>query len=314
MNDWLLLTATLPTSPSALRVRIWRSLKATGAGALRDGVYLLPSTAATAQALWSIERAIQDGGADAHMLVVQARDDAQEGTFRGLFDRSEAYAEWLQSLKEARSRITRSTEPELRKSLRAMEQQLQNIQASDFFPGKQSMKADAAFAAFRHEVEQHLSPGEPSTRGEAIQRQALSAFKGKTWATRKRPWVDRLATAWLVRRFVDSKAAFLWLDSPKKCPKSAVGFDFDGATFTHVGDKVTCEVVMHTFSLEGDTALKRLAELVHYIDVGGIPVDAGPGVEAIVRGLLALHESDDALLKAALPVFDSLYASLRTVP
>lgn len=314
MSDWLLLTATLPTSPSALRVRTWRALKATGAGALRDGVYLLPATAATAQALWDIERAIQEGGADAHMLVVQARDDAQEATFRGLFDRSEAYVELLQSLKEARSGVTKSTEAELRKSLRALEQRLQNIQASDFFPGKQSAKAVAALTTLRHEIEQHLSPGEPSPRGDAIQRQALSDYKGKTWATRKRPWVDRLATAWLVRRFVDSKAKFLWLDSPKKCPKSAVGFDFDGATFTHVGDKVTYEVVMYTFSLEGDAGLKRLAELVHYIDVGGIPVDAAPGVEVIVRGLLALHENDDALLKAALPVFDSLHASLRTAP
>ena len=76
MNEWLVLTATLPTSPSALRVRVWRALKATGAGTLREGVYVLPTGAPTAPALWDIERTIADAGADAHMLVVNARDDA----------------------------------------------------------------------------------------------------------------------------------------------------------------------------------------------------------------------------------------------
>jgi len=96
MNDWLILTATLPTNPSALRVRVWRALKATGAGTLREGVYVLPSSAPTAQALWDIERTIAEAGADAHMLVVQPRDEPQEKAFRALFDRSDVYEELLQ--------------------------------------------------------------------------------------------------------------------------------------------------------------------------------------------------------------------------
>ena len=120
-----------------------------------------------------------------------------------------------------------------------------------------------------------------------------------------------MATAWLVLRFIDSRARFVWIDGPGKSPKGAVGFDFDGATFTHVDGKVTFEVVAETFGLSDDQALKALGDLVHYIDVGGIPIDEAAGVEAVVRGLQAQHGNDDALLAASLPLFDSLYAASR---
>jgi hypothetical protein len=311
MTGWLVLTASLPTSPSGLRVRIWRALKTTGCATLREGVYILPTIAASANELWTIEKAIQDGGADAHMLTLQARDAAQEKTFRALFDRSEQYADFAQSLKDARKGLKTAGEPELRKLLRTLDQQLQAIRAADYFPGKAGASAGYGLETLRSEVEKRLSPGEPTPGAGAIERQAKESFQGKTWATRKRPWVDRLATAWLVQRFVDAKPRFLWLDDPKKCPKTALGFDFDGARFTHVGDKVTFEVVAHTFGLEEDAALKRLGELVHYIDIGGIPVDEAAGVETMVRGLQAQHDNDDALLAASCAFFDTLYAALR---
>lgn len=314
MKTWLLLTATLPTHPSALRVRVWRALKLTGAAALRDGVYLLPATAPTAQALWEIERLIRESGVDAHMLEVAARDQAQENTFRSLFDRSELYAELLESIKQARSSIKTATEAALHKLLRGLEQQLHALQASDFFPGKSGDKARAALIALRGEVERHLSPGEPRARAQAITRQMIAEFQGRTWATRKRPWVDRLASAWLIQRFIDKAPTFVWLDDPKKCPKAALGFDIDSASFTHVGDRVTFEVLAHTFGLDSDTGIARLGELVHYIDIGGIPVDEAAGVETLVRGLQAQHDSDDALLAASLSIFDALYAAMKVGP
>jgi hypothetical protein len=311
MTDWLILTATLPTHPSALRVRVWRALKSTGAGTLREGVYVLPSSAPSAQALWDIERSIAEAGADAHMLVVQPRDAAQEQAFRALFDRSDLYADLLQSIKQVRGSMRKATEVELHKGLRTLEQQLLAIQAGDFFPGKACEKAAGALAALRREVELHLSPGEPASAVANIQRQSIEDYQGRTWATRKRPWVDRLATAWLVQRFVDKAPKFVWLADPKKCPKSALGFDFDGARFTHVGDKVTFEVVAHTFGLDADPVLRRLGQLVHCIDIGGIPVDEAAGVEMLVRGLQAQHGNDDALLAASCAFFDTLYAALR---
>lgn len=310
-STWLILTATLPTSPSGLRVRVWRALKATGAGTLREGVYVLPDHAGTAETLWNLERTIDEAGADAHMLVVQARDEGQEKAFRGLFDRSELYAELLQSIKEARGRIKKSTEAELHKGLRDLEGQLQAIQRTDFFPGEDAERAVAALAVLRREAELHLSPDEPGPSQAPIEARAFADYQGRTWATRKRPWVDRLGTAWLVQRFIDKRPTFTWLSDPKKCPKSALGYDFDGATFTHVGDKVTFEVVAESFGLLEDPALKRLATLVHYIDVGGIPVDEAPGFEMVVRGLQAQHQDDDKLLAAAIPLFDAYYAALQ---
>ena len=133
-------------------------------------------------------------------------------------------------------------------------------------------------------------------------------YRGRTWATREHLWIDRVASAWLIRRFIDQKAKFLWLKRVKDCPKSAVGFDFDGAEFTHVGSKVTFEVLVSSFALEQDGGLTRLGALVHHLDVGGIPIAEGPGFATIMAGARLLQQDDDALLKAMTPVLDSLYA------
>ena len=311
MADWLILTATLPTNPSGLRVRVWRALKATGAGTLREGVYVLPCSAPTAQALRDLERAITEGGAEAYMLEVDARDEAQENAFRSLFDRSDLYAELLQAVKEARKAIRKATEAELHKTLRTLEQQLHQVQASDFFPGRDHTAAVEAVAALRRDIELHLSPDEPAAQQAVIEPRRIEDFQGRIWATRKRPWVDRLATAWLVQRFVDRKPRFLWLADARKCPKDAVGYDFDGATLTHVGELVTFEVVARTFGLDESPAIRRIGELVHAIDVGGVPPDEAPGLEMLVRGLQAQHPDDDDLLNAGISLFDTLRAALE---
>jgi len=310
-TDWLVLTATLPTQPSGLRVRVWRALKATGAGTLREGVYVLPAQAATAPALWSLERTIAEAGADAHLLVVRSRDAAQERSFRALFDRGDAYAELQQSIKALRGRLTRASEAELHKALRALDAQHEAVRASDFFPDAAGRKTAEALAALHRDVALHFSPDEPAATRAAIAPRAVADHQGRTWATRKRPWVDRLGTAWLIARFIDREPRFVWLADARKCPKSALGYDFDGATFTHVGDKVTFEVVAESFGLHGDAALRRLAGLVHAIDVGGAQPEEAAGVEMIVRGLQATHRDDDALLGAGLAVFDALYAAAK---
>jgi hypothetical protein len=311
MTDWLILTATLPTTPSGLRVRVWRALKTTGAGTLREGVYVLPATAPSAVALRELARTIADAGADAYLLELRARDEAQEQAFRALFDRSEYYAELLQAVKDARKGIEVASEAVLHKTLRSLEQQLQQIQASDFFPGKENARCVDAVSALRREIELHLSPDEPSPTKAVVTSLAIADYQGRTWATRKRPWVDRLATAWLISRFIDKSPNFIWLSDTKKCPKPALGYDFDGAAFTHVGELVTFEVVARSFRLDETPALARLGQLVHYIDVGGIPLDEAPGIEMIVRGLQAQYGDDDQLLEAAFAFFDTLHAALK---
>ena len=132
------------------------------------------------------------------------------------------------------------------------------------------------------------------------------------WITREKVKVDRVACPWLIKKFIDPKAEFLWLKRVKDCPKGAVGFDFDGAEFTHVDSKVTFEVLLTSFGLDQDAALARLAALVHHLDVGGIPTAEGPGFATIMAGARSLQPDDDALLKAVTPVLDSLYAGYVT--
>ncbi|WP_374586695.1 chromate resistance protein ChrB domain-containing protein [Ideonella dechloratans] len=314
MTSWLILTATLPTSPSALRVKVWRALKATHCATLREGVYILPAQAATAAAFPALEATIRDAGASAHLLQAPARDAAQETTFLALFDRSQAYADFLQTLKAARKALGArgggADEVAGRKTLRQLAQQLQALQAADFFPGAAAKQAEAALQALRTELERRWSPGEPAPAEAPLARLSVADFQGRTWATRARPWVDRLATAWLITRHVDRQPRFVWLRSPLRTPRGALGFDYDGARFTHVGERVSFEVVAESFGLMDRPGLAALAALVHGLDVGGLVQDEAAGIELLLRGLQATHPDDDALLQAALPIFDALLAGL----
>jgi hypothetical protein len=133
------------------------------------------------------------------------------------------------------------------------------------------------------------------------------------WATRRRPWVDRLASAWLIRRFIDPRARFLWLESPADCPERAIGFDFDGATFTHSGAMVTFETLLASFDLK-TPALLRLGVLVHALDVGGVIPPEAAGVERVLAGMRDAYASDDELLLAAAAVFEGLLVAFERDP
>ena len=117
-----------------------------------------------------------------------------------------------------------------------------------------------------------------------------------------------MASAWLIERFIDPAASFLWLAHPRDCPADAVGFDFDGATFSHVEHLVTFEVLVRSFDLTGDLALNKVGALVHYLDVGGMPVAEAAGFVAMLAGAKHQAADDDALLDRAGALLDHLYA------
>jgi hypothetical protein len=310
--NWLLLILTLPTRPSAVRVRTWRALQAAGCAALRDGVYLLPDRPGCAETFAQLAAAVRGANGTASVLAVTARDESQQAEFIARFDRGADFAALRQELARQRRMLRTAAEPPARKSLRALAQRLAALREIDFFPGPAAAEVAAAFEALRTEVEARLAPDEPSARtAVALARLDPADYRGRVWATRRRPWVDRLASAWLIRRFIDSKARIVWIAAPDKAPKRALGFDYDGAAFTHVGDKVTFEVLAASFGLDDDAALRRLGEIVHAIDVGGLPSEEAAGLEAVVRGLQAQYADDDALLAAACVVFDALYRGLQ---
>ena len=305
---WSILLVTLPTQPSAARVRLWRALKALGCAALRDGAYLLP------QAQEGLFRPLaddaRDDGGSAMLLRVTAIDETQQGELLTLFDRSDRYGRWHVDVDALHGELAAVDEAEARRRFRALSQALQDVKRTDYLPGPAAAQADAALSALREALDARHARGEPRARADGgLARLDARRFRGKRWATRARPWVDRLACAWLIGRFIDPQARFVWLDDVAKLPRGAIGFDFDGARFSHVGPRVTFEVLAASFGLDADPRLARIGAAVHYLDVGGIPVPEAAGLEAVLAGLREVHCDDDRLAAAAATVFDALLAS-----
>jgi hypothetical protein len=289
-------------------MRIWRALKSLGCIALRDGAYLLPSGDERERSLQELaDECVREGGV-AWLMAVQPRSADEVLTYRQLFDRPEDYAELRKSWKEANRGLRAQSTSELARLQRRLQREYEALLAIDFFPSEASTEASAAWTDFTRRVEQLLSPDEPHEAPGGIARLDPSDYRGRTWATRRRLWVDRIASAWLIRRFIDPEARFRWLAKPSDCPKSALGFDFDGATFTHVGERVSFKTLMASFGLEDDPALLRLGALVHQLDVGGEPVPEASGFEAVRAGARERLDDDDALLGEMSTVLDSLYA------
>lgn len=308
ITEWRLLVISLPTGSATARMRVWRGLKSLGCVALRDGAYLLPGGEQREQALRELgdECTREDGVA--WLMAVQPRSSEEELAYRALFDRSGEYRELRRSWKEANRSLKGLAPTELLRLQRRLQREFEAVRAIDFFPGDACAEAEAAWTDLGQRFDQLLSPDEPHERAGAVPRLDPAAYRGRTWATRRRLWVDRVASAWLIRRHIDPDARFKWLARPSDCPKSALGFDFDGATFTHVGDRVTFETLVASFALDGDPALARLGALVHQLDVGGEPVAEAAGFEAVMAGARERVDDDDALLAEMSTVLDSLYA------
>ena len=300
-TNWLELVLSLPTQNATARMRIWRALKSAGCAVLRDGVYLLPQSKDAQNLLSELAEETRQAGGVAHLLTVVTGTAEQEEAFRSLFDRSADYAHLIAEM----AQLDSANPLQAAKRLKTLRREFESVAATDFFPGEAKLQVESAFA----EAEARVFPGEPRPVAGEIKRLDTARYQGRLWATRQHLWVDRIASAWLIQGFIDKQAQFRWLKKPEDCPKKALGFDFDGAAFTHVGNRVSFEVLMLSFGLENDTALKRIAAIVHYLDVGGIPVPEAVGLEAVLGGLRSSAKNDDALLVAASAVFDGLYTN-----
>ena len=307
-DSWLALIISLPASSATPRMRIWRAVKALGCAALRDGAYLLPAQVEQAAQLQALaDDALQEGG-QAWLLQVQARDIAEQTTFQALFDRTVDYAPWLEELAQARQTLSVMSATELGRLQRKHARTYEAIRRIDFFPAETSIRAEAQWRDFNNAIEALQSPGEPQAIAGHIARRDRMQHQGRLWATRRNLWVDRVASAWLIQRFIDPHARFQWLDTPADCPPDALGFDFDGATFSHVGDRVTFEVLLSSFGLDSDRGLSQLGAMVHALDVGGTSTAEPAGFEAVLAGARKRWPDDDSLLADIGGVLDSLHA------
>ena len=198
------------------------------------------------------------------------------------------------------------------RSLRALERRFEQLAAIDFFAGPRRAQTAALLDMARVELVRRASPDEPRATAQGIARRSRDDYQGRRWATRKRPWVDRLASAWLIKRRIDPRAEFVWLETPRQCRGDMLGFDFDGATFSHVGERVTFEVLAASFGLDADARIAHLGRTVRYLDAGGVATAEARGLEAILAGLREAQGDDDKLLASALKVFDWLQAGLAS--
>ncbi len=307
-DSWLALIVSLPSTRATTRMRLWRAVKALGCAALRDGAYLLPAWVEQAARLQALADAVMQDGGQAWLLPVRARSMAEQATYQSLFERADDYAPWLAAQAQARQLLPTLSAAEQRRLHRRHARAYEAIRAIDFFPGEHSVRAEAQWRDFTQAIEAMRSPGEPLAMAGRITRRDRMHHQGRVWATRRHLRVDRVASAWLIQRFIDPSARFLWLGVPADCPADALGFDFDGATFTHVGERVTFEVLMASFGLDGDRGLSRLATVVHALDVGGAPPPEAAGFEAVLAGARQRWPDDDALLADIGGVLDSLHA------
>jgi len=306
-SPWVLLIVSLPTSAATARMRFWRGIKALGAAALRDGVYLLPDLAGLHEPLRALSTdAIQEDG-KVWTLSVHATAPEQDAEYRALFDRTAEYADWMKEVSSARATLADADEAELLRMTRRYGRGYDAIRKIDFFPNEATARAEAQWRDFNAAIDIMLSPGEPQGGAGRIPQRDPMQYQGRRWATRKHLWVDRVACAWLIRRFIDPHATFLWLDDIHQCPEDVLGFDFDGAAFTHVGDRVSFEVLLASFALDENKGLARLGQMVHVLDIGGTPVAEASGFEAILAGARERLSDDDALLEEVGYVLDSLY-------
>lgn len=305
------LVLSLPTRNSTLRMRVWRALKECGAAVLRDGVYLLARDAAGAGTLKTLEKEIRSHGGLAMIFEATPQTEADALALRERFNRAADYGAIVARIAATKASLASLGPRRGLTALRRVEQAVARISRIDFFPGEAQQQAAAALASLRNRYAELYAPNEPRPSVKGLRPLDRARFQKRIWATRKAPWVDRLASAWLIKRFIDREARFVWITRPSECPKKAVGFDYDGAHFTHVKNRVTFEVLAAEFGLDQDPALARIAAAVHFLDVGGIPVPEANGLETMLKGAKEKASSDDALLAEAMRTFDLLYSGYR---
>ena len=305
----LLLLIGLPPTPSSLRVRVWRRLRSLGAVALKRSAYLLPDTPERYEDFQWLAQEIQREGGEATLVRVQQIENVTPDDVRRLFheprDRdyrqlAVRYRKVLQVL-ERKSSAGKARAPE---ELARLAKDHQRIRDVDFF--------EAPVGAEVRRLEEVIAMR--TRRPETVRREErptldLTKLRGRRWVTRPRPHIDRVASAWLIKRFIDADAQFVFAP-PAEFPKDAIPFDAPGVELSHQGEDCTFETLVKRVRLR-DRRLLRLAEVVHEADLrdGKFPREEARGLDIAIRALLAASPDDHQVLAQGMTLCEGLYAT-----
>ena len=301
-DRWLALIASLPTEDPAARMRVLRTLESLGAAVVREGAYLLPDTPAARQGLEALSEYIAKGAGQGLVLQVSPLTDAQQHGFRTLFDRSARYNELIKVVESLKVGFGISDPSAIAHVLHRQRREFDAIGALDFFPNDARARAEKALAEADAEVRKMMFPTQAQGGVKADE-----SFHRRLWVSRRPPWADRLACAWLIRRFVDPEGSVTWLEKTQQCPADAVAFAYDGARFGNSATQVTFEAMLQQFGLADNAALAKIGSIVHFLEVNDSPVPEAAGVKTLLHGAQRRATSDEELLVEAEKTFDLLY-------
>ena len=302
--SWLMLLHNIPPKPAYFRVKIWRRLQGLGAVAVKNAAYVLPRNEQTLEDLSWVCRAIEEGGGEAVLCEARFIDGMDDAGLRGLFDTARN-ADYAAIAEEARALADAGAEDEAETGLRRLRRRFDQVAAIDFFQADGRAAAESALAGLegrmkRRQAKPDLSPSKAGDRP-----------TGRVWVTRAGVFVDRIASAWLIRRFVDPKARFKFVAERSYLPNpDELRFDMYDAEFTHQGDRCTFEVLGQRFAAK-DAALAQLAEIVHDIDLkdGKFQRAEAGGLAQMMTGICAATSDDEERLKRGGELCETLYRS-----
>jgi len=311
-GHWLAYVTTLPTDDPAARMRVLRTLESLGCAMLREGVFLLPDTPAARQGLTSLTDHIARINGSAYLLSVNSLDEAQALQFRGMFDRTHKYNDLIRTVESLKSALGISDPVSIMRLLHKHKREYKNISTLDFFPSESRERAARALTDTEQAVHALMFP-QAQKKSSTIDTTGKQYFQ-RTWATRKPLWADQLASAWLIRRFIDPEATLLWLDKNQQCTENAIGYAYEGATFCNSKDKVTFEEILASFKLDQNAALARIGTLIHALDAGGTQMAEAAGVQTLLQGALRRNFSEEYQFAEAEMTFDLLYEAYFDAP
>jgi hypothetical protein len=309
---WLLFVHQLPSNGSNLRVRTWRRLQNMGAVPLRQSVYILPAGEAAREDFAWLSAEIQDAGGDASVFAADCVDTWSDDKIVETFRRAslEAYdglaREVERAIAKMKPRAGRAGGASGR-LLAAFRQRFEALARVDFFAASGRDRLTGLLAT----LETKLAKPNSTSRsdGPSLDRHGYS---GRTWATRPRPGIDRMSSAWLIRRFIDPTARFAFVPDRTGIKGDAIGFDMPGVDFTHHGNHCTFETLAERFDIT-DRAVGHIARVVHDLDLKEARFNAPETatIGALVEGLRLAHDDDGVLLERGIAMFEALYRAVQ---